>query len=164
MPSLLSRPRAVASQRAEARSATICPSGSVLDAQEDHSTPFAGVLAGLPALVPFEQEGRHLEAVVTGSTHVARVATRHEVLGVVVPGVSIDVIDGQRPCGSASVAPLNFDGAPVTRVDSGSDLVVQDHSVLGHAARSRSEGMVLALDVLVGHVSECRHNEEVCHP
>lgn len=98
--------------------------------------------------------GKHL----AGASAVAAVTTRHEVADVVVPAVVVQMVDAQITSSHTPVSdgPCHVLAAPVARMGSRPDGVVEHHTVLGHQSVGSRQRMIRSVDILV---PRSRHNE-----
>lgn len=86
-------------------------------------------------------------------SRVTRLAAWNEVVGTVVEHVTVDVICN-NPTGSLSERPDEWSLAPVTRVLSRTNLVVQDGAMLKNASALHGDGMAWPVKFFVIHAHQ----------
>lgn len=126
----------------------------VLDGDQKGATARRTLAAPLDrevALTAFCDHQLTVEMAVPSTCAIARLARRDKVGRVIVVGVAVQVVSDEcSATRSVTGQPIHLDAAPVTRMRSGADLVVEHYSVLGKTILySLRQRMPAALDVLV---------------
>lgn len=114
-------------------------------AEEGQAAVSAGVLRKTPARPVGSDDERFVVADAPVTCGVATLTRRDQVLGPVVELVPVHVVDDQHPGVAGpdeSDRPMEGPAAPVAPVLPGTDLLVEDHPVLGDVAASACERMV----------------------
>jgi len=94
-----------------------------------------------------------IELALAIAVNVAALTRRHEILGIIVAGISVDMISDQRSRFRTTTRyPLHRFAAPMARMSSRTDLFVEDDAMLGQTNPSpwRDQRMPRALDISIG--------------